>query len=262
MMRRLPNASCRAFSLVEVGITLGLFTLFLLVFYAMLQGSQSLWSRNSSSQDALLQLQKVRGALEADLRETRISRLKVRDGRDDVVWFLSAHDPTTGEFLTDDDGSPYWSYNILYYMAVPTDHDQLFGVTCAGTDNRCPHKFLIRRVIRRSPWADSDLEPVPLEQAIFQNKIDEFIDLPTGYALGFPTPGGDPPCVVKSELVATGLVAFQVQKAAESPWDNEIQVKVGAFQLDKAGQKIRLGQDDLTESPFTEWMVFSVFPDH
>ncbi|MGE0494309.1 MAG: type II secretion system protein J [Vulcanimicrobiota bacterium] len=257
----------RGFTLAEIGVTTAIFSLFLILFIVVMRSSSQLSQGISSEQDNVFALQKARGSVESDLRETSFSQLKTKVvtklGQDiPAVWFLSAYDQVDGRFRTQDDGTPQWNTNILYYLAAPKKHDQLFGQTCDGYDARCPHKFLVRRVIRKRPWEEAPDLPRPEEKLVPDANIDHWVVVPEDYSLGFPELGTAPAYVMESRLVASGLLTFEVHLGPDPTWPNEVEVVCSAFSKEKAGQGVAVGSVSLIDSEWTDHLVFSVFPVH
>lgn len=253
----------RGFTLPELSISLSIFVLFLLVFAVLMKSSETVFHRTESSHDALLTLQKVRGRLEPELRQSLFKRVRSTDltgyGRGNAIWFLTAREPSTGEMFRDEVGAPVWRYNVIYYTAVPTRHDELFGVSCADDEGSCPHKFLIRRVVRKSDWTTGPLDATPTEEILRDSGLNDYCVRPDGYGLNLT--GGSHE-EISTELIATGILDFTAELGSAAPWENEVQVRIATFDLEKAGQKMRLGQENLLDSPLTSWMLFSIFPEH
>lgn len=254
------------FSLLEVLVVCTIFSLFLLVSYGLLSSGIGVWQRTSSSQDVSFQLGKARARLCDDLRPAAFAKVQV--GRapspapgqteGDVLWFLSAIDPSTGAFCRKaTDGLPFYQRNVVYYLAAPTDHDALYGVSCASnTDARCPHKFLIRRVFDR-PQPTLPTSPPRLEEAIMlPGALGTLLPRPTGFGLRLPNTQAE-----SDELVATGMLSWQVVRGAGvSAVDREIRITMSGFDAMDAGKKVQLGREDLSNSAYTHTIQFSVFP--
>jgi hypothetical protein len=171
-----------------------------------------------------------------------------------VVWFLSAADPDTGEFARKPDGTPFWQRNHLYYLAVPTDHDQLFGVKCGDQALRCPHKFMIKRVIDHG-YGTTPKSPANLEERLMSAKDAlKWATRPKGYQLQFAKPYCD-----RDEMVATGLLEFAVTKKP-ARWEDEVEVHVSGFNLEEAGKRLAIGTVPLDGSPFTHHYKFTAYP--
>ncbi len=244
---------------MELMLVCGLFVTFLLCTQMLMSSSAALFDRGESSGDVLLQLQKARGALVRELAETRYSVVRTSSlGQDaagmegDVLWFLSARDPETGQVTRDTDGSPFWRHNILYYLTVAGDHDATYGASCRG--ETCPHKVLVRRRARRMPYAASENESVPKEKLLPWSTMQGNVVAPSGP--GMAGMGGE---VEKTEVVAHSLVGLKVQTMPDPAYREEVLITLTGFSVDKAGQKVPPGVP-LLDSPYSTVMRFSVFP--
>jgi hypothetical protein len=253
------------FSLVELLLVAAMFSLFMIASYTLLSSGVSVWQRTASSQDAGFQMGKARVSLQEDLRQasfasTRVGRSANLVGgatEGNVVWLLSALNPASQTFCRKTtDGLPFYQRNIVYYLAVPRDHDSLFGVSCAGTDTRCPHKFLIRRVFDSGPPTAPDSPLSKEEKLLGPGQVQDLIPLPRGYSLELT--GADSE---SDKLVATGLLDMSVSLGSgDSAASREVRVTLSGFDVEDAGKKVRLGQQDLKDSSYTHTIVFSVFP--
>jgi prepilin-type N-terminal cleavage/methylation domain-containing protein len=250
------------FTLLELLIVAVIFSLFLLVSYGLLSSGMGVWQKTASSQDVGFQLGKARFSLQRDIRDASFtnSEVSLQPGmaadlaRGDVLWFLSAVDPSTGQFTRKVDGTPFWQKNILYYLTVPLRHDQLFGVSCQSAKYHCPHHFLVRRVIDSGP-PTSPLGPVDDEETLLApSQIEDWVKRPDSFSLDLnnPLPDGD-------HLVASGLLDFDVSMAPDAT-GGEIEIRLMGFDLDQAGKKIALGREDLKDSPYTHHFLASYFP--
>lgn len=285
------SRSARGYSILELLLVCGLFSGFMLSVQMILSVGAATWDRDGASGDTLIELQKAKGALNRELRETRFcyvrtarsSRPTLRTEHGDVLWFLSAEDPETRQVTRDIDGSPFWRRNVLYYLTRASDHDETFGARCRG--QRCPHQVLVRRVMRNSPYPGSpDVpaeDPMPEELMIRQDSIfADGVAAPLGPGLS-----GIAGTAESTEVVAKGLLLFWTELEPtdpvegaeeegddlppEDPYDptepfyrEEIQITLRGFNLDKAGQKVELGRESLENSPFTQTMKFSVFSEN
>jgi hypothetical protein len=254
-----------AFALTELLLVTAMFSGFLLVSYLLLSSGMASWQRTANVQDVAFQLARARVALSEDLRQSSMASLAVSQlpnpgagqTEGNVLWLLSALDPTSGEMARDEDGKPLWQRNILYYSTVPTDHDQLFGQSCQGQDGRCPHKFLVRRVFDTGTVTTPSSPRGKMEKLMTPGEVKTRAQAPGGWELKITGPAAE-----SQQLVASGLVDFQVRLApAGSPWEDEVEVHLSGFDLQLAGQTLAgLGSQDLRNSPYTRHAVFAVYP--
>ncbi|MBI3927342.1 MAG: type II secretion system protein [Armatimonadetes bacterium] len=261
--------SRRAFTLLESVIGLGIFVLLLIVLATMMTGGTALWRDLESSADANLNLRNLAVRLRQDLARTSFQELAtttVPGGgahHGDAVWFLSAVDPATGEFMRKSDGTPFWQRNLLYYSVVPNGHSELYGYACAGGadsdgyDDRCPHKMLICKQIDSGvPTVITD--ETSQESLIPAGQIANYLTAPDGFDVSGMS--GEPGLEL-TQVVARALVTFRVFPAPGS-WGNEVRVDARAVQIRSAEKSVAIGQSPLGEGKFTTQLEFSVAPEN
>lgn len=159
----------RGHTLLELSIALSLFGIISLVSFLALRQSAGVFTSTSSRDQAVQRLVKARQWLQSDLElihldpttfATQTVPPSIGGGADsDAVLFLSAIEPSTGEFQLKPDGSPYWTRNILYYGIVPTNYAEATGYAYAGGNDggyecSCPAKQLVRVVIDQNSGND------------------------------------------------------------------------------------------------------------
>jgi prepilin-type N-terminal cleavage/methylation domain-containing protein len=241
------------FSLAELLVVAALFSVFLSVSYVILKNGMESWHRTESSQDVGFELAQASYWLQSDLSTTSVDMLRTTvDGN--VLWFLSPIDPATDEMGRKDDGTVLWQRNIIYFLTVPQDHDQLFGLSCEGQDTRCPHKFLVRRVFDRGSVTNLDSSPANEEKLMSEAEVSRFTGRPKGYGLDFGHAASE-----SDKLVARGLLEFEVRNQPDA-YVGEIEVRLSGFDVNEAGKKIALGRTPLEDSPYTHDLLFSSFP--
>lgn len=244
-------------SLAEVVVSTALFSLLLVVLYALMRQAINIWHNVSGSETALLRLKQVQRRLEADLVEASAPQSLVgktpaslpgggRDGS--AVWFLSAGNES-GRVVQKLDGAPLWQRNVLYYQVVPAGHTGCAGgVGARGFEDCCPHKLLVRKEI------DLPATPaLPEEVLLTSSEIMPYLTRPNGTdtsaMLGEPN-------VVRAELIATDMLWFEVTR----PTTGEFHVDLRAVALEDARRQLSIGAESLAESRFTVRQPVSVFP--
>jgi type II secretory pathway pseudopilin PulG len=259
-----------AFTLVEIIITLSIFTLIGVLLATAFLGAGDIWRRVSSSTKVQTDLGRGRDRVNRDLKETSfdsvyrqaaLSSLGAVDG--DAVSFLSARDPATDEFVRKSDGTPLWQRNILYYLVVPSNHAGTFGTTCSGAadangyEEQCPHKVLVRKVIDYGPPTDptdESTEEAPMDPADLPN----YLTRPSG----FDTSGmNGEPGLEDVSLPATNLLGFQVQLSPDPRWPGEVKLTLKSVAEESAQREVSIGQTPLSQSTHTSSVEFSVFPE-
>lgn len=255
------KARSNGFSLLELTIVATLFTLFLLVSYGLLRSGLAAWHKTESSQDVHFQFQKLRHALHRDLRDVSAGLCAVmgRDGsttppeEGEVLWFLSASTPEAG-LVRKSDSTPFWQRNVLYYLTVPTDHDQQFGERCGDGPWACPHRVLVRRLFDSGPPTAPEGAPESIETLMSALTIEDKLLAPTGHTL----PDSDPD-LESQEIVAAGLLRFEVRLRPQGR-AGEIEIRVAGFDVEHAGKLVSSRTESLELSPYTHHFTMSVFP--
>ncbi|MEW6277233.1 MAG: hypothetical protein AB1758_01325 [Candidatus Eremiobacterota bacterium] len=250
-------------SLAEVLVAGFVFSLLLGVAVLLFRHSTQVWKHASSAEGARHGLSSARAALERDLRlsdPALVARADVPtslgggpDGQ--ALWFLSPVDPATGEVVRKQDGYPFWQRNILYYLVVPSNHDAVFGVACAGGadpadgyDDRCPHKVLIRKVI------DDGVPTTPADEATEEALIADITPYLTR-PVGFSTAGmtGEPGLELK-RILGGGFLKFSTRSVTA----REIAVDLRSVAFGEAARNLRVGQVSLVQGRYTHRLDFSV----
>ncbi|MCA9796235.1 MAG: type II secretion system protein, partial [Candidatus Eremiobacteraeota bacterium] len=232
----------RGFTLLEVILGTALLGMLMVFLAAILMGSQKVWRQVSGSTESgsqlLKALREVRGEMVlASPRQITTVQVpaSLGGGPDgDAVWFTSAIDPNTGEFVRKPNGSPFWQRNVLYYLVVPTNHDNLFGASCAGGvgpdgyDDTCPHKVLIRKEIDFGPATDTTNEANE-ETLMTPAEIGPYLTRPNGYSV--TTFAGE-----QAQIKARELLGFRVML---NPLPATIEVR--GVNLPRANKSLAVG---------------------
>ncbi len=266
-MRQAP----RGFSIVEVLIAAGLTVLVLTLLGVSLNLVRNLLRANSAASDSSLRLRGAYLDLSGELRETSFLQCRTMEvpgsGRGllgDAVWFCSSVEPSSGTTIRGGDGRPHWQRNILYYPAIPGNHDQLYGVTCPtlddaeGYDVGCPHKILVRKVIDAPPTTSSDPSRPP-EELISPADIVEYIRNPSQLIMNPTGPGGQE----DARLASQQLVSFRVSMHPSSaqPSASHLKITIVSLSAEATKGQARVEALDHTSLPGSETMEFSVYPE-
>jgi len=241
-------------------VTLACFFMILAVAGAIFSQAQSVSRHINGADRAQREMRRARATLERDLilaNSGQIGRSRMPDylggGGDtgESLWFLSPVDPASGQTVLREDGKPCWQRNILYYITIPLNHDQLFGMHCQGGmgsngfDDRCPHKVLVRRVIDSG---HATVDEATQETLLAGSAIGAYLVRPMN--LQFP----------QGKLVATGLLHFSTLSGpppASIP--TEIFVDLRSLSLEEAQRHARVGLDSFFGSRFESRAPFSVY---
>jgi len=235
---------------------------------ALLVRTIDTWWKVNANADAQQQLYKAQSFLERDLAgaayETEDGRETIRiekapaelvhlTGADgDVLWFLSAVDPVSGNFVRRE-GKPHWQRNILYYAVTPTSLET-FGFTGAGFnqgdyESACPFKVLIRKEIDFGEVTDPDSDPEPL---ISYSDLLAFLDRPAGYDVsGMIQPN------VEVRPVSGNILTF---RATLEPATRGVVLDLRATAIDRARREKPIGDRDLSGDAATQQLLLTLYP--
>lgn len=247
-------------------LALTMFSVMLTAAYLFLDQGVKLWKNVSGSESSGLDLKRVQTRLERDMLETSFASVRVTDvgaslpgGAPDgrAVCFLSALDAKGS--VVQKDGVPFWQRNVLYYLVVPAGHsDCTGGAGPAGTDDRCVHKVLIRKVIDTGPptTPDSDFD-LTVETALLD--VAPYLTRPEGTSLE-PMLGGTEPGLESATVVAKDLLSWDVKLSPDPRSPGEVEIDLRDVAVEEARSHVKLGVDPLSATRFTVNYLFSVVP--
>lgn len=253
----------RAFSLPELAVSAGLFSLFLLVGYGALTMAERTFHQISGNEDSTMQLKRACRMIQQDLAVSNVLNVTVVNvpaslpgGAFDssAICMLSCADQGTGDMVTKPTGEPFWQRNILYYCICPLGDPCQGGADAKGFDDRCPHKALIRKIIDNPPATAKTDTP--------QN--DEMNANPSGF---LTRPAGPTNIanllgetnVTQVELVGRRMISLQTQVTPNPNYPNEVTVHISTLN-EKRGSKLAIGTVALTGKPGYLVNDFSAFP--
>lgn len=231
------------------------------------------WWKVNANQDSEQQLYRAQTSLERDLRgaafelepdratigiqkgPTQLRHLAGADG--DVLWFLSAVDPLSGQFVRRPDGTPFWQRNIVYYTVTPLGLDALGfqggGREVGGYEVACPFKMLVRKEIDHGPPTRPGSDPVSSVEVLMTfDELVPHLNRPTGYSCAGMT---GPNSSVKP--VSAHLLTFQ---ANLMPRLRGVAIDLRSTAIDRARREAPLGQRDLSVDPATTQLQFLAVP--
>lgn len=240
---------------------------------ALLARTIDSWWKVNANADAQQQLYKAQAFLERDLanaafetetgRETfgidktsSLTELNSLSGSDsDVLWFLSAVDPLSGNFQRHPTtGEPLWQRNIIYYAVTPQNVSS-FGYSASGTnvggyESACPYKVLIRKEV------DAYDPTLPGDPSTIEPLIDDltgFIDRPDGYDTSTMSKHGG-----SVRPISGNIITFRATQ------DNQlggITIDLRATAIDRAKREAGgIGTRDLASNPATQQLQITIFP--
>lgn len=252
-------------TLVEMLLALTMFSVMLTAAYLFLDQGVKLWKNVSGSESSGLDLKRVQTRLERDMLETSFASARVTDvpaslpgGAPDgrALSFLSALDDEGN--LIQKDGVPFWQRNVLYYLVVPAGHTECAGgAGPAGTDDRCVHKILIRKVIDTGTptTPDGDLE-LTVEAPLLD--VTPYLTRPAGSSLESML--GVEPGLESATVVAKDLLSWDVLLSPDPRSPGEVEIDLRDVAVEEARNHVKLGVDSLAATRFTVNYLFSVVP--
>lgn len=252
MNRKMSNTRRRrGATLIEVMMTVTLFSLVSMVLYASLhQGTSALRTLNAQT-DAQKTLRVADYWLTLDLQQasqTQIARKRISTsaGNGDVIWFLSAVDPTVQgpnahTVVRDPNAAaPLWQRNVIYYCIRSSDHNTAEGQVC-GTDPNplgdayCPHKFLIRKVVKM---------PGTPQTLLTAAQVDAYTTKPNGFDT---TVFAGEPNLESTKIISNHVLWF----SSTQPSAEIFTVDTKSVRLAEAKRLLSIGSIDLSSNRFT-----------
>lgn len=255
-------------TLVEAMMGMVLFSMLSLVLIQAVREASKVWRRSSGASTAQLALRQAQRKLAGDFASTSFAQVSLGAGtiqlasggrNGDVIWGLSAIDPATGNFMRKANGSPFFQANVLYYLAVPSQHSQIYGVSCpgfkdaAGLDQGCPHKMLIRKVIDFGPATLASDESTE-ETLMTAAQVANYLTQPTTLNVSFMQSEAG---VRSVGLVTPGMLSLGVSKATTTGAQS-IDFDASSVSLLEARKNLKLGSVDLSDADSTYHLKFTV----
>jgi len=207
-------------SLPELIVSMGIFSLLVLAFIAILNLGLRSWVNMEGRHLGERDLRQAEFSLLRDLKATRADNVvcgTLSNGDGGLLWMnstLRRGGLLDGQACRDTDGEPIWQATIVYYLVRPAPalHQQLYGYQCppwagGGVDPLCPHKLLIRRLIETQahtavPAVKTESEPFPANvNAWVGNPVVQPSDMKLS---NLPNPGS----VIESKIVALTMLSF------------------------------------------------------
>ena len=243
----------RGFTIVEMMITLMLFGILSTVSFVAIREASVIWRKTSSRDAVSKSLGRAWSSLRRDLENIKLDTQSfatqkvspsLGSGNDgDALCFLSPED-ANGDLAVDDLGNAFMVNNIVYYLIVPQNHDQMFGMHCnggadsAGYEMQCPHKALVRVTQDNNP-SGGPADPT-------DNKTKNVL-IPTWNTL-FTRPTNLQGGTATRKVVAANLLTFRLNPDTTN---NMLRVEMSAVASEDAARNIPLGSVQLGATPYT-----------
>lgn len=229
------------------------------------------WWRVNANQESEQQLYRAQSNLERDLRAasfelepdratvavqkapSQLNNLAGADG--DVLWFLSAIDPLSGNFIRKDDGTPFWQRNVVYYAVTPlglADMGYLgSGQAVNGYEVACPFKLLIRKEIDSGDPTTADTSS-SIERLMTYAELAGHLNRPNGFSCAGMGAGN-----ASVKAVSANILTFQCDLDPEL---RGISVDLRCTATDRARREGGISDRDLSAEPFTTQLAFTLLP--
>ncbi len=249
-------------------MALTLFSLLSLALAQAVREASSIWRRSTGESTARLALRRCQNRLTSDLNSASFAASATGPGavqlpsggrNGDAVWCLSAIDPASGLYMRKANGNPFYQANVLYYLAVPTQHDQLYGQSCAGFrdaagyDQGCPHKVLIRKVIdfgSATVPSDESTEEALMTQASLVGYLTHPASLNVSSMMSEPG-------VRQVQLASTSLLCLRATRSGVTG-TRTFDLDASSLSLLDAQRHLAVGSSDLSDTAYTNRSVFAV----
>jgi len=243
----------RGTTIQEITVSCYIYILIVILFFALIKYGSRSWKSIETRMDAQKSIQLVKNTLRVELARISYATLVVYQPDDDyrhALCFKSALDQNDNFVIDEETGRPVWQKYLLFYLARPRAPALHPGATCLpetgkdGSDLKCPHKWLIRKVLPLEA-------PVTADPASLKPFLTEPDDVSS---LQIPEAG-----VREARVLAQDLLGLTVTKT-ESATLREVTVSVKIFKLKEALATMAVGKVDLSSSPFTVELDCSVIP--
>lgn len=266
----MSKARARGVTLMELMIVLVLTGIIFGITHVVLSRVIDSWWRVNANQESEQQLYRAQVILERDLRAASFelepdratvgvrkapAELNTLSGADgDVLWFLSAVDPMSGNFIRKDDGTPFWQRNVVYYAVTPLGLSDLgfqgSGHAVGGYEVACPFKILVRKEIDSGAPTSSDPSS-EVETLMTYAELAPHINRPNKYSCA-----GMGAANASVKPISANVLTF---RADLDPPLRGVSVDLRCTAIDRARREGGLDRD-LSVEPSTTQLAFTLLP--
>ncbi|MCD4784383.1 MAG: type II secretion system GspH family protein [Candidatus Eremiobacteraeota bacterium] len=259
------NKRKKGTTLIELLIASAVFSILVICLFAIIRYATKNWRSVEDRASIQSEIRNIETNLSGELKKTSYASVVTwTDDYRHTLGFKSFTNPITGKFDTDATGNPLTHGYILYILLRPMATEDLCTHSAIlGTDNKCPHKFLLRVDLTRTTDGASSWDPwpgLPPDDIPSDVEIEEYIPPHASlsgksvsrdqYIAAVSAQGADSKYVQNVYIVGKNLLSFNVSKMA--PPDNpEILVDIKCLKELEATQFLKVGSDDLDASQFT-----------
>lgn len=231
-------------------LTLALFGLASGLVFGLLNEGFRRWGVINSKHDTQQRMARALSWMQRELEEADSDQIATKrvaaPGNGDVIWFLSAEDPTQTnpdlKFVRDPaSGLPSWQRQIIYYLIRPGNYPKVSGGYNAAidpdprSDSFAPHKLLIRKVVNR---------PANPETLLTAAQVDTYVTAPADQNVA---PLAAEPNVESCKLIADRLLSLEATR-----YDKTIELDLRAVHLQRAEREVGVGSVSLKSSRYTD----------
>ncbi|MCE1248389.1 MAG: prepilin-type N-terminal cleavage/methylation domain-containing protein [Firmicutes bacterium] len=263
-------------TLIEVLIACAVFSLLVLCLFAVMKYATNSWRNVEDRVSVQSEIRKIQTSLTEDLRKTSYASVITYTGDyRHAIAFKTFINPYTGKFETGPSGDLISQGYVLFFLMRPK------GDTCghsalATTDNKCPHKVLVRVDLTRTTDGTNSWAPITFptyskdsEAAAASNALKAYLpsDLSQFYFRGTSitadeykaTISGETKYVENVYIIGKNLLSFNVEKKLP-PNNPEVLVDIKCFKMMSAGIAYNPGTQDLDTNQFTIQVDNRVIP--
>ena len=231
-------------------VTTALFAVVSTLLFALLHDGFVKFRMVNAKFDTQQRLSRAINWLQKDLEKANAAQLGLKrvsgSGNGDMIWFLSADDPTQTSpdlsFVRDPaTGLPNYQRTILYYLIRPGNYAKVSQGYVPGVDPDprndyyAPHKFLIRKVIN---------DPSTPESLMDAATADSYVTAPADYNLSTLSAEAR---VDSCRLIADGLLSFEA-----TLYDRTIELDLRAVDYKSAEHELPMGSVSLKDTKYTQ----------
>jgi Tfp pilus assembly protein PilE len=240
----------RGTTLIEVMISCAIYGAIVLSVFALMKYGTRSWRSVETKNTVQASMRKVMDNMYNELVRTSYSTVILYDSDyRHAICFKSAMNETVDNRATpgldrkfiilDSSGEPIWQKYVLYYIARPSSLVYHKGISCDGADaasisnpdNKCPHKWLIRKDIILDAGITS------------AGDLVQFLNEPADKAALVAQKTGN---VARVQLIGDNILSFNLRKS-----EPEIQMTLKAFRELEAGETRTVGNTEIHRSDFT-----------
>jgi type II secretory pathway pseudopilin PulG len=272
----LYKTKARGATLIEVLIACAVFSLLVLCLFAIVRYATNSWRNVEDRVSVQSEIRKIQTSLTEDLRKTSYASVITYSGDyRHAVAFKTFINPASGKFETGPNGELICQGYTLFFLIRP-EGDPCTHNAMSVTDNKCPHKTLVRVDLTRISDGAATWAPISFpvytkdsEAAAASNALRAYIpsDLNKKYFKSTTITvdeyknsiAGDPKYVENVYIIGRNLLSFNVEKKLP-PNNPEVLVDIKCYKMLSSSIAYNPGTQDLDTNQFTIQVDNRVIP--